>query len=110
MLNQHHDMPEFYMKEKVKELMLKLPFVQWDRFCEEKNCITTYGWIEREDSYKDFIVLSVNDDMSYSWLSSSVRKDEEIKAILETGKMGYAPCQRVEWSFEIPNMIKLLKK
>ena len=34
-----------------------MPFVTWDRYVVLVDAVETYGWIDREDSYKDFVCL-----------------------------------------------------
>ena len=48
-------------RKSIEKILKGLKFVMWDRFVQHaKDGITFYGWIDREDSYKDFLVLQYN--------------------------------------------------
>lgn len=99
----------------IKTLLAKFTFVDWDRFCEDEEEISVYGWIKREqDGYKDFIVLTVPktaDKVEDVWyITSSAKWDPEICRILKIAEENQIPCQRVEWSYNIKNKIKLIAK
>lgn len=96
-----------------------LPFVKWDRFYENKEGIGLFGWIDREDTYKDFVFISYDYDSKESkkrhqhtwimeWATSSVIYSKKIDTLLnDYDGSEHADCQRVESIFDIPNCIKL---
>ncbi|HEC66237.1 MAG TPA: hypothetical protein ENI23_13180, partial [bacterium] len=70
-------------KEKeIKELLRKFPFVNWDRFIGAREEYTFYGWIDREDSYRDFLVLNFTDPKKPWFCTSSNKYSKKIAAIL----------------------------
>lgn len=94
--------------EKLSKFLKKFKFVKWDRYvATELNSYYIYGWIEREDSYKDFIVIEWDEDSTMGgwFITSSAKWDEEIKKIMGTN--GGKACQRVEHLVDISNSIKL---
>jgi len=102
--------------ELMKKDMESLNFVNWDRFVvfEEKdnNKVELYGWIKREDTHEDFIILIYNPEKSKwitSFITSSKKYDKKIFEFLN-GKGKLFKCNRVEDSFKIKNMIKLKKE
>ena len=110
------------LKNLLGDYMLMLDFVQWDRYTHDFIGIgqfeeyKAYGWIDREeDSYKDFVVLTITqyteDSHEISYVTSSAKYTEEIAEVLEIDG-NHCPCIRIEETFTIPNMITLpnLKK
>ena len=95
-------------RKSIEKILKGLKFVMWDRFVQHaKDGITFYGWIDREDSYKDFLVLQYN---AGEWwgITSSVKYDKEIKEYF--GDKDGIACQRVQYHFEVKNCIRLKKK
>lgn len=103
----------------MEEDMVSLPFVMWDRFWEGEDGATTFGWIAREDSYKDFVYISYEynsiksrrekaDVWDMFWGTSSERYTKEIGEIL-TKSSKHNDCRRVEYNFDITNCIVLTK-
>lgn len=89
----------------------KLPFVEWDRYtlnrCDKGQFTRVYGWIERGDEYKDFVVL---DFLHWSReavfiCTSSAECSERIQEILYGDADDHVECQRVENRFDIANAI-----
>lgn len=92
-------------RKEVEKTLKKFKFVMWDRFVHhDKICVTFYGWIDREDSYKDFLVATWTDG-EWWWVTSSAKYDQQIKEIF--GEKEGIPCQRVQYHFEVKNCIKL---
>ena len=87
--------------------------MQWDRYtlndCDDGQFTRVYGWIEREDDYKDFVVLDFlhwNREVLFI-ATSSPEHSERIMEILYGDADGHYECQRVEDRFDIENMIEL---
>lgn len=101
----------------VTEDLVRLPFVQWDRFTQdEQKAINLYGWIDREqDSYKDFVLLTYKiadfdehgNMVVLTVYTSSAKHSEEIGHLLKTD--GHSDCMRIEDYADIPNCIRLNK-
>ena len=94
-------------ERRIEELLESFDYVAWDRFVEGKERISIYGWIDRKDAYKDFIVLLINKNTgSCSYVTSSVKYHFEIEKSMCLPEK--APnCQRVEDKWKIKNSIKL---
>jgi len=95
---------------KIKTILSKFKFVKWDRFTEDTpNCqLNFYGWIKRNDSYKDFIALTIfKKDFDIEYITSSAKWDKEICRILKVPIKEQLTCKRVEHYFDIKNSIHL---
>jgi hypothetical protein len=100
----------------IESLLESLEMVQWDRFVRAEDdklgvYFDIYGWIDRdEDAYKDFILLRVfpeTDENLRMFTTSSDCYHDEINEILfgDTGESNH--CQRVEHTFEVPNVVEI---
>ena len=91
------------LHEQIKTDIEKLPFVMWDRLTQSGALITIFGWIDREDFYKDFVCLQYH-GIEFKVTTSSKKYSEEISKLLECS---HSDCERVETYFKIPNVIKI---
>jgi hypothetical protein len=85
-----------------EEHMNLYPEVSWDRFTERPDGMTVYGWIGREDAYKDFMVLIIDlkgRSFFIRFLTSSARYSEEFSR--RAGGTGHIACKRVEGVFSV---------
>jgi hypothetical protein len=85
-----------------------LYFGKWDRYTSSSKGTYYYGWIERDDGKSDFAIIAVEEN-HYWYMTSSAKKDAEIREILEMPKEAFNPCKRIEdlpWANEV-NCIKL---
>lgn len=99
----------------VKEDLEKLDFVQWDRYTESGNNLNLYGWIDREDAYKDFVLVTYEalpetNEYRLSAYTSSAKHSLAISEILFKNTNSHADCKRIEDVFDIKNVIKLRGK
>ena len=96
------------MKKEIKQILEKLDFVNWDRFIDVGNEINFYGWIERKDTYRDFVVIAYAKDEKRFWyfITSSAKRHDEIAEVLGMIKDS-KKCKRVEDNFDIKNCIKI---
>jgi hypothetical protein len=95
-------------KQKLESILASLDFVMWDRYAGSLDSeIHIYGWIARNDSYKDFVVLTYKDTQVESFITSSEKYTEQIAKIL--GFENHGKCIRAENDFDISNLIKLNK-
>lgn len=103
--------------ELMKQDMIEMNFVIWDRFVinNKLKTVEVFGWIEREkDNYKDFVILryqSVNriEKWNTFYQTSSLKYSKDIFKILEcSGK--HLDCKRVEDYLTIKNMVRLKKE
>ena len=89
-------------REIIANVLRKLHFVNWDRYFGEGDCLTFFGWINRKDSYKDFVTLEFHGkDLGYA--TSSAKYTKQIAEILN---MGHSKCHRVEYFCDGDNIIK----
>lgn len=100
----------------IEQTLRKLPFVKWDRFTqwefEDIELMRVFGWIDREsDSYKDFVVLEFDLTAQFTFFvcTSSAKHSAEISRIIEGMNGSHIDCQRVEYKFSIPNVVKEAK-
>ena len=107
---------EVPQKDWIESLLESLGMVEWDRFVRAEDdglgvYFDIYGWIDREeDAYKDFILLRVfpeTDENMRMFTTSSDRYHAEINEILFGESAETNHCQRVEHTFEVPNVVEL---
>lgn len=69
----------------IKETLDKLSFVKWDRYIDLGNYLEIYGWIDRDDDYKDFVLLEFNlkTKEGYCLATSSSKYSKEISKLLD---------------------------
>lgn len=89
-----------------------LPYVRWDRFIlwgrKIESGVTVYGWIDREDQYKDWVCLHFDIDGDVNYETSSARYSLDIFKRLNNGDgRGHRRCKRVEHFFKARRAIKL---
>jgi hypothetical protein len=84
--------------------------VTWDRYTKEGNHWTIYGWVERDDAYKDFIVVDFDfypdDGFGYSFTTSSAKYSEYFHNVMQMDGE-HSPCIRAEDTFKHLNTVKL---
>ena len=98
------------------------PEVKWDRFIRETSVeptdeldgatvvYTLYGWIDREDLYKDFVLIMFEWDGSFTYWTSSALYSEIFHERIHGDVSGHTDCERVEdWFPEIKNVVRLKK-
>lgn len=85
-----------------EEQMNAFPEVAWDRFTERPNGLTVYGWIDRADAYKDFMVILIDlEGRSFHirFLTSSARYSEEFSQ--RSGGTKHVACKSVKGTFSV---------
>jgi len=91
----------------IQKILSKLDFVMWDRYFGEIRCLTFFGWINREeDSYKDFVTITFNDEGNaflIDYATSSKKYTEKIAEILNCT---HSSCSRIEYFCDLKNVIK----
>lgn len=94
-------------KAEIGAMLEKLDFVNWDRFVNPAESeYFFYGWIRRDDGYNDFVVLSYYQGQWW-YITSSASMTHELARVIDGTEGDHCPCQRVEGSFDIPNMIRI---
>jgi hypothetical protein len=97
-----------YRDRFIEATLNKLSFVRWDRFAGENY----YGWIDREDGKKDFIVIWFieSDVHDFGYVTSSSKYSKKICKLLYGKSKEGSPCQRIEDNYpNIKNVVKLIK-
>jgi hypothetical protein len=97
----------------IRELLTRLDFVTWDRFTvgeiNDYQVLDVYGWIDRDDEYKDFVwsrFWPENENLEYT--TSSDKYSKEIERIwFGDESEGHNQCRRVENTFDVPNAVEL---
>jgi hypothetical protein len=92
-------------KGEIIKVLEKFNFVNWDRYFGEAENLTFFGWIDREDNKKDFLVLDFS--LNPLWFATSSKIYS--KKISEILGVNHSDCKRVEDFCDIQNMIKLNK-
>lgn len=95
------------IQSKLESLLRLYPEVKWDRWSGNYYDATIFGWLERDDSYKDYVELSVVDGEPESISTSSARYSAEF-----SNRLGFThnDCLRVEDYFDISNVVTLKVK
>ena len=93
----------------IEETLNKFPEVTWDRFSEGVNdynhgFVWVFGWIAREDSYKDFAIIEFSKGTVSSVETSSAKYSKEF---CERVDFVHVDCQRVEHTFKNVKSIQL---
>ena len=95
--------------------MASLHFVLWDRFTvgEDGTRYIFYGWIKREDEYKDFVVMEYftpeHDTYDgFSFVTSSAKWSEEICRIVYGHVEDHEDCIRIEDHFQGENISRTM--
>lgn len=101
-------------REWITDLLERASVVEWDRFVVEDHdgtqCVRVYGWIDREDEYKDFVIARFwPDDEWLGFTTSSDEYSEWLQAewFGEDSLDEHDSCRRVENAFSVENAIKL---
>lgn len=107
-----------------EELNKYFPEVTWDRFVSEDGSelidtddvemipiYTLYGWVEREDAYKDFVIITFTWGGNFTYYTSSAKYSKIFhERIHGEGAEGHTECERVEDFFpKLNNVVRLNK-
>ena len=86
-----------------------LSFVEWDRYIPFDAGLSVYGWIDRDDDYRDFLIIHFYPaKRGLWWQTSSAERHDEIHEILHGEDAGPGnACERVEDRFDVENAIEL---
>ncbi len=87
----------------ISNVLKKLSFVNWDRYFGEVNNLTFFGWIDREDNYKDFVILQFDKEKVINFITSSKEYTKEIAELLN---FTHTSCNRIEYFCDGENIIK----
>lgn len=100
-----------------EDQLAKLDMVDWDRFTVGQDpkhglTISVYGWIDREDEFKDFVIVVFYPESGDDGLQFYTTSSDEWTAEIHERLFGVEPeshndCKRVENYMDIPNAIEL---
>lgn len=103
-------------REWIAEQLGTASIVEWDRFIVEDHDgtqrVEVYGWINRDDDYKDFVIVRFwpeNEEFGYTtssdewteWLYNEWFDHDDLS--------GHNECRRVEHAFDVENVVELTK-
>lgn len=97
----------------IEDELVKMPFVQWDRYvtgewAEGTEYLSVYGWIDRDDDYKDFVEVIFWENKHRYFTTSSEEYTEDIFEVLFDESLDeHNDCKRVEDVTEIENVVML---
>lgn len=100
----------------IESQLSALSLVEWDRFTigdwNGTQSVSAYGWIDREDEYKDFVLIifwAENEELYY--ISSSDEYTVEIhQTLFDESPEEHNDCRRVEHTFDVENAIELTEQ
>jgi len=97
----------------IAQYLSTVPVVEWDRFIvgemDGYQYVNVYGWIDREDEYKDFVwsrFWPANETVEFTTSSDEYSEYLQAEWFGEDTLDDHNPCRRVEHSFDIDNAIK----
>ncbi len=84
--------------------------VEWDRFTVGdwggEQAVSVYGWIDREDEYKDFVIVIFWPETEGIYhTTSSAEHTQVLTEKLHGESGGHNDCHRVEHTFNVSNAI-----
>lgn len=60
--------------QRIAHALNMFPEAMWDKYLDDGQDIIVYGWLDRDDQYKDFIVIVIDQiDFTYWFVTSSDR-------------------------------------
>lgn len=97
------------MRDEVYVTLNLFPEVMWDRYIETHTGHIFYGWIKREDSHEDFMIVRFDAYGSPTEILTSSKKYSSDFASRLGWREGHSDCDRVEdlEGSETLNCIKL---
>lgn len=86
------------LKQFLLDVAEKIPVI-WDRYTNSGTHYYVYGWIERTDGKRDFVVLEMEQDSealrAIDFVTSSAKYSREIMKILFITDAGHTDCQLI---------------
>ncbi len=90
-------MPTTSLFEYIKLMAASIP-IEWDRFTEDDGDYNIYGWIMREDSQRDFVLLQLyieDDKIKGGYVTSSAKYTKEICIFMFNDASEHEPCKKI---------------
>jgi len=112
-------MPAMFLGENrqwVEDTLERVHMVEWDRFTvgnhpETGRYIKVYGWIDREDEYKDFCIIDFQPETEENLIGYTTSSDEHTneiyRCLFDMEPDDHNDCRRVENHFDVSNSVEL---
>jgi hypothetical protein len=83
---------------KVLALIAKKIPVEWDRYIEDDGTYNVYGWIQRSDGKRDFLLVSIKEDLGtyVSFVTSSAKYSKTLTGLIHGDTSEHIDCKKVE--------------
>lgn len=72
--------------------------IEWDRFTEEGGDYNIYGWIQRSDGQRDFVLLMLDrkdDKIKGGFVTSSAKYSAAICQFMFNEEGDHEPCKKI---------------
>jgi len=83
---------------KMLEIISEKVPVEWDRYVEDDDAYSVYGWIQRSDGKRDFVLVSIKEDLGtyVSFVTSSAKYSKTLTELIHGDTSEHIDCKRVE--------------
>jgi len=81
----------------IENMSTKFP-IEWDRFTENEGTYDIYGWIERKDGKRDFVLLTLwvdNNEVVGNFVTSSAKYSKAIYEYMYGTSEGHCDCKKI---------------
>jgi hypothetical protein len=100
---------ERMMLSSIERQLNLLPEVTWDRWAGELDEMVIFGWVERADDKRDFVMLRFKDNALNLFSTSSAKHSREFANRLGFDTTSHKECKRVEWVFKNVKTVRMPK-
>lgn len=87
------------MLKEFLEDMAKLIPIEWDRYTNSGTHYYVYGWIQRKDGKRDFVVVEMEQNeeslRAIDFVTSSAKYSREIMKIMFVTDAGHSDCKKI---------------
>lgn len=85
------------IKDQLNEMAEHIP-ITWDRFIDSPGFVTIYGWLERSDGKRDFIIILMSklSETLIFYATSSIKYSQAIQDYLGVAPEDHNDCQLFE--------------
>jgi len=72
--------------------------VEWDRYVEDEGSYSVYGWIQRSDGKRDFVLVNIKEDLGtyVSFVTSSAKYSRTLTEVIYGETSEHIDCKKVE--------------
>lgn len=94
--------------QQIANALNTFPEVTWDRYTQDDYELIAYGWIERDDAYKDFMLIVVDlVDFTFWYTTSSAKYSQAFHNRINDNPKQHSKCRRVESMFPTVKAVRL---